>query len=527
MQPSFTFTYPQIDWLVLAPVSLVILTGIVALIIEMLRPKQPNDAIIGTSLAGLVLAAVSVFWQFGQPSVSTFNGMISRDQFGLVLQLILIGVCFICFLFSEGYLRQRRIAFAEFYPLALWSTAGGMIMVSTNNLLMIFLGLEVLSIALYCMAGMARDEAKSEESSLKYFLLGAFASAFLLMGIAFLYGATGSVQLEVILARIPEATEELKAFLIFGVILMLVGLGFKMALAPFHQWTPDVYQGAPTNVTAFMAAASKTAAVGMMIRFLVGVEPLQEFWLPILTVLTILTMTVGNLAALMQKDVKRILGYSSIANAGYVLVAILAHIKMPEKVSLATPVFFLAAYSLTTLGTLAVITVVARAGKEGTRFSDLHGLWKRSPFAAGIMVLFVASLIGIPPTGGFFGKYMIFADALKADLWVLALVLAVNSAISVAYYLWIVQAAFVDDEGAAPAVSGPMTGGLRSALVVTGVGVVFISFFFSPVYSFIEGPNQELRTEALVSPAERPALSGPAVESVGGAVGAGAGPGGS
>lgn len=475
----YPVSIPQVDWIGLAPVLTVLVTGIVALIVEMLRPKHNNNAIVGVSLAGLAVAGWFVITA-PAGSVRSFGGMVLADSLGAIIQLLLIAICFICFLFSEPYLRQKRIAFGEFYPLALWSTAGGMMMATTDNLLMLFMGLEVLSIALYCLAGISRGESKSEESAIKYFLLGAFASAFLLMGIAYLYGASGSILLPEINARMAVASSDTQGFFIFGAAMILVGLAFKMALVPFHNWTPDVYQGAPTNVTAFMAAASKTAAVASMIRLLQGMPQMNEFWLPILFWLAVLTMVIGNLIALVQKDVKRVLGYSSIANAGYILVALISHIQAPDKVSLQSVLFYLGAYAFTTIGIFAVISLTAKAGTDGSRFEDLNGLWKRSPFAAGILVLFVASLVGIPPTAGFFGKLLIFRDALAADQMQLALVLAVASVVSVAYYLRIVQAAFVDDQGVVKREFGTATAGFKLTVTLCAMGVVLMGVLVSP-----------------------------------------------
>lgn len=469
-----SFQFPSIDWLMLAPVITVMITGIAALMVEVLQPKRSNGLIIGISLVGLLLAGWFLSVQFSLPDGSTFSGMVTRDITSLVLQAVLLATCFIVFLFSEGYLRQRRIPWGEFYPLALWSTAGGMIMVGTQNLLMIFLGLEVLSIALYVLAGMAREEARSEESAIKYLLMGAFASAFLLMGIAFFYGATGSVDLSKAAEAASVGTPLIERLLAIAVLLMIVGVGFKMAMAPFHQWTPDVYQGAPTNVTAFMASASKAAAVGLMIRLLSGFGMMQELWLPALALLAAVTMIVGNAAALVQIDVKRILGYSSIANAGYVLAAIVVHHKVPEKVSLTPALFFMAAYTFTVLGTFAVLTLAAKNGKEGTRLDDLHGLWKRSPLAAGLLIVFLASQIGIPPTAGFFGKLLIFQGAVAADMTWLGIVLAVTSVLGAAYYLAILRACFVSEEGPVPSQSGPLTGGLKATLALCAVGVFLV-----------------------------------------------------
>jgi NADH-quinone oxidoreductase subunit N len=360
-------------------------------------------------------------------------------------------------------------------------------MVGTRNLLMVFLGLEILSISLYVLAGMSRKENKSEESALKYFLLGSFASGFLLYGIAFTYGATGSLHLDQVALAWRTGDPQTQTLLLFGLGLMLVGLSFKSSFVPFHMWTPDVYQGAPTNVTAFMAAGAKIGAIGALWRVADSSSSLQEFWLPAMFWIAILTMVVGNLVALVQKDVKRVLGYSSIAHAGYILVAILAHVKAPELVGFDTIVYYLLSYSLMTIGAFAVVTLAARSGKEGTRFDDVRGLWHRAPFAAGALIVFMCSLIGIPPTAGFAGKLMIFQDAIRSELVPLAIVLAFSSIISVYYYLGIGRAMFVVDEDGESVRDIKMNMGLASACVICMVGIFGAFLFAAPIMSFISG----------------------------------------
>ncbi|MFI5385513.1 MAG: NADH-quinone oxidoreductase subunit N [Fimbriimonadales bacterium] len=483
----YSVAMPEIDLLAILPVLIVAGTGILALLPEIVAPRRNNTLIVLISLSGLLAAGFLIVGQFGQIPAPSFADMVVRDDFGLAMQLLIIGSTFVAVLFSDGYLREKRIPFGEFYPLVLWSAVGAMVMCSTSNLLMIFLGVEILSIALYVLAGMSRSEEKSEESALKYFLLGAFASAFLLYGIALTYGATGSLHLDRVAWARMSNDPTTRTLLLFGLGMMLIGLSFKASFVPFHQWTPDVYQGAPTNVTTFMASASKIGAFGALVRVLDGFSNgrLPNYWIPALYWIAILTMVFGNLIALVQKDVKRILGYSSIAHAGYMLVAVIAHYKDPQHVSLTTLVYYLLSYSLMTIGAFAVISLVAKGGKEVTRLRDLHGLWQRSPVAAGSLVLFVASLIGIPLTSGFFGKFMIFSDALTAGLAPLAIVLAATSIVSVYYYLGIAYSAFVAEEGAEKAQSARVNSGLAAAFVICSAGVIAAAVFLTPIVDYL------------------------------------------
>lgn len=501
----FDFPVPTIDFVSIAPILAVVGTGILALIVEMVRPRHANNLMAGVSLTGLLIAGYLATQQLTLEYGETLGGMFVRDRLGLTLQLVLILATFLALMFSEGYLRAKKIDYGEFYPLILWSAAGAMMMVTTTNLLMLFVGLEVLSIALYVLAGLSRTESRSEESALKYFLLGAFATGFLLYGIAFVYGATGSLRTDAIATAWASGDGSVQTLLLFGLGLMLVGLGFKAAFVPFHQWTPDVYQGAPTNVTAFMAAGSKVAAIGALIRVLDGMLPLMEYWMPALFWIAILTMSVGNLVACAQKDVKRILGYSSIAHAGYLLVAVLAHFSDPARIGLGTVTYYLVAYTLMTVGAFAIVTLSTEDGREGTQLSDLNGLWRRSPFAAGLLVMFMVSLIGVPPLAGFFGKLYIFNDALAAGLTPLAIVLAVNSIVSVYYYAGIARAALVTEPeaGVPTRVMGP---GLATTGTICAVGLLAAAVFIAPLMAWLmgDGPDVLAKPTAIVVSQERP-----------------------
>lgn len=473
-----TFPLPHIDWLAIFPIAIVAVTGMLALIVEMLLPKRTNNPIVLITLGGLAMAAIMLFRGLDMTSsTESFGGMVLMDGLGSMLQIILVVSAFLCVLFSESYLREKRIPFGEFYPLLLWSVSGGMVMVATHNLLTLFLGLEVLSISLYVMAGMSRSEERSEESALKYFLLGAFATGFLLYGIAFLYGATGSLNVMEIGKAWSSANEGARGLMLFGLGMILVGLGFKSSFVPFHQWTPDVYQGAPTNVTAFMATGSKVAAFAALWRVLEGLLPLSSFWIPALFWIAILTMTVGNLVALLQKDVKRILAYSSIAHAGYILVAVIAHFNKPDQIGITTVCYYLLSYALMTIGAFAVLSMATKGGSENTSLTSLHGLWRRSPLAALALAVCLFSLMGMPPTAGFVGKALIFMDALHAGLLPLALVLAANSAISIYYYWGIGVAAFVSEDEERPLAK--IKPGTFGAAALCGVGVIAVGLCFA------------------------------------------------
>ena len=491
MKP-FDFAFPELNAAALLPLAILAITGILALIIEMISPKRDNNLIVGISIFGLFATAVSIFTQIGNPAYTTGAGMIISDSFGSALQLIVVVATSITVLFSESYLREKRIPFGEFYPLLLWSATGALIMCVTTNLLMLFIGLEILSVALYVLAGLSRSEEKSEESALKYFLLGAFASGFLLYGIALLYGATGSLQIENVRLAWVQNAEGSRILIGFGLGLMLIGLSFKASFVPFHQWTPDVYQGAPTNVTAFMASVSKVAAVAALWRVLSETSNVQAIWMPALTVLAVLTMTVGNLVALVQKDVKRTLGYSSISHAGYILVGVLAGIKNHSLNGSATIPYYLLSYSIMTIGAFAIVSLVAKRGSENTRFESLHGLWKKSPFLAVLLIIFVASLLGMPPTSGFLAKFYIFQDAVRADMGWLALVLALNSAISVYYYLGIAYAATVPDTEDAPLAIVTPSVSVKVACALCAVIVIGIGLFVSPLMDSLNLPNQNV-----------------------------------
>ncbi len=466
------------------------------MIIEMVRPRQTNNAIVFVSLLSL-FSALYVLFPYGVGDrAETLGGLYVNDSLARVLQTLILLASALTVMFSEGYLREKRVPFGEYYPLLLWSTVGGMIMVTTRDLLILFLGLEVLSLCLYVLAGLKSGDKKSQESAMKYFLLGAFASAFMLYGIALIYGATGTTHLEGLfqLRGRPGDLLPLHTHLLAyaGMAMVIVGFGFKAAIVPFHMWTPDVYHGAPTSVTAFMAGGSKIAALGAFVRVLDEGRYGMETWLPLLSALAVATMVYGNVVALVQRDAKRILAYSSIAHAGYVLVAIVAQIQLgilgrPE--GWTTVIYYLLAYGVMTVGAFAVLSLTARGGREGTLLEDIAGLWQRSPFLSAMTILFMASLAGIPPTGGFVGKFLIFRDTLNAGLLWLGIVLVINSVISAYYYLRIVLAVVVRERAERAGDLAHPNMGLLTACAVCGFLLLYMAVFVEPVIAWIGEPS--------------------------------------
>ncbi|MEN3001341.1 MAG: NADH-quinone oxidoreductase subunit N [Armatimonadota bacterium] len=464
-------TVPQVEWRALLPVLTVIGAALLVLIAELSLPRGRHAPLLLISLLGLGLAGYFQLNLWGS-NLLTWAETALSDNITVLLNLAILVSSGLVLLFADDYLRARNIRYGEFYPLLLFATAGAMIMTSSTNLMVIFLGLEVLSLALYVLAGLARAEVRSEEAALKYFLLGAFASAFFLYGIALLYGASGSVDMRALgtFWMGGVSGEMTRVLLIASLALMLVGLGFKAALAPFHFWTPDVYQGAPTVVTAYMAAVSKVAAVGVLLRLLSAAMPMVTLWSPILWAIALLSMLVGNLAALVQHDAKRMLAYSSVGHAGYLAVGLVSM----NTTGLTGVLFYLTAYALMVVGAFGVLSLMARAG-DATTVDALRGLARRQPFAAFVMAILMLSLAGIPPTAGFWGKWYLFLGALEGGQTLLAIVLALTSVVGAAYYLRLTFSLYAEPAEAPPArwhVPTPMAACLLACLIgLLGLGI--------------------------------------------------------
>ncbi len=436
------------------------------------------------ALAG-VLWALAVLLQrvpFAEGGTA-FAGGVATDSLAGAGAIALSITLLLAVLLAWTYLPNRNLNYGEYYALLLFSVCGGMLMASAQDLIVLFLGLEVLSFALYVLAGFERASERSDEASIKYFLLGAFASAFFLYGVALLYGATGSTNLAAIAS--VAATGSRSPMILGGVGLILVGMGFKAGVVPFHQWTPDVYEGAPTSATAYMAAGAKIGAFTALVRILAALVPLESAWLLPVQMLAVLTMIFGNLLAMQQRNVKRLLAYSSVAHAGYLLVALAAMAHKGHSVAGTTAfdmatsavVFYLFAYVFMTLGAFGVLVYLSARDLDCQTLDDLRGLVRRAPLAAYAMLFFMLSLGGIPPTMGFFGKWMIFLAALKAGEVGLAIVLALTSALAVYYYLKVVWVIAFEEPKKAVPVSGEARIGAVATLLVSAAATILFGVF--------------------------------------------------
>jgi NADH-quinone oxidoreductase subunit N len=427
---------PTLNFTALIPVLTVTVTAFIVMFLELyLEDKQRLGYL---SLVGLITAGASSFALFNAATAPDFQNMVVSDNYALILNLIFIVTAALSILIALSYLGDRELQRGEYYALLLFSTSGMMLMGAATDLMIVFLGLEIMSIALYVLAAFNRQQLGSGEAGMKYFVLGAFASAFFLYGVALVYGATGSTNLKVIGSWFTtDQNDQGNLIALVGLGLLLVGFSFKVAAVPFQWWTPDVYHGAPTSVTAFMSVGAKAAGFASLIRLLMISFEHEAFavdWQIAVAALAVITMTVGNIAALAQKDVKRMLAYSSIAHAGYILVGIASGTMEGVKGVL----FYLMAYAFMNIGAFAVIAVLERRGTIGSTITDYAGLAGRKPLLALAMLLFMTSLTGIPPLVGFWGKLYVFQAAVAVGFSWLAVVGVINSAISAFYYLGVV-----------------------------------------------------------------------------------------
>ncbi len=460
------------NWQAALPAIVVVLTAFAVMVVDLVLRDGPRGVLAGVGVLGLgaaVAVAASHWVADGDPA--GFQHMLRADRYGLFFTIVICGAAALTLLMSVEFVREWRLPAGDFYTLVLLSTAGMVFLALANDLIVAFVALETMSVGVYVLAGLLRGDLRANEASMKYFLLGAFASGFLLYGMAFFYGATGSTRLDVIAEAIARRPTE--PFLLLGLAFLLVGFGFKVALIPFQAWTPDVYEGAPTVVTAFMAVAVKAAAFAAFARvFAAGLPELAVHWTGLLSVLAALTMTVGNVVAVSQRSVKRMLAYSSIAHAGYALIGLVAD----SPAGGAALLYYLAVYTFMNVGAFGVLIALARRGESQDRLDDLAGVGFRHPLLAACMTVFLLSLAGVPPMAGFIGKFYLFTAAVDAGHTGLALIAVVNSVISVYYYLGpIVQMYLGERAGEAPAL--PARPWLLACIALALVGTLYLGLF--------------------------------------------------
>jgi len=455
---------------------------VIVMLLEALRDEKEESTLIPlVTLIALVGALVGAIVANGDPGAA-FQQMLVVDGFATFFRVLVLAVGLLAFFISGPYLARERDRTGEYWGLLLFSLVGQCLMAAANELMMIFIGLEISSIATYIMAGYLRGDRRSNESALKYFLLGSFATAFFLYGIAWIYGITGSTNLLEIRRVISDPGTSVSMALVgMSAALMFVGFAFKISAAPFQIWAPDVYQGAPAPVAAFMSAGPKAAAFAILVRvFMTAFEPIAPRWEPIFWVVALATMVVGNFAALTQTNVKRLLAYSSIAHAGYVMVAVTAH----NLVGIQAVMFYLASYAFMNVGAFAVVTHFARKGEKFLNVEDMAGLGVRRPGLAALLTIFLLSMIGVPLTGGFFGKFYVFKAALDANLVWLTVLGLLNSAVAAYYYLRIIVVMYMHEPTETTEGLEPLGAGMTVALLVSAGVTLFLGIFPGFVLDF-------------------------------------------
>jgi NADH-quinone oxidoreductase subunit N len=491
-----TIPIPTVDLRVVAPVLALFGWATALLVLDVFAIPATRKRLTGyLALAGLALTAGVAAWvQMATPIVpgvslrfSDMGQMVVLDNFALMLTWIFLIIAAITIIVSLDYLPLHDIELGEYYSLILFATGGMIVLAQSTNLIMIFLAIELLSITLYILTAFFYPRPASEEAGMKYLLLGAFAAGFLVYGIALIYGGAGTLDLASIgafitteLAISPALSSDVLLVLV-GSGLVLVAFGFKIALVPFHMWTPDVYEGSPTPVAGFMSVGTKGAALAALLRvLLLGLPALQAYWVPVLGALAVATMLVGNIGAIAQMNVKRMLAYSSIGHAGYILIGVIAASDHGSQSFL----FYILAYALTNLGAFAVVMTLERRGEQAWNLDDFAGLWSRQPLLAIAMAVFMLSLAGVPPTAGFFAKFLVFAAAWESGLWLLALVGVITSAIAAFFYLRIIVRMFMYE----PVRDVPplVFRGLAFSIGITAVGTIVFGLLPTPIIELMQ-----------------------------------------
>ena len=485
---------PASDLLAILPELIIMTAGCVVLVLDPLLSEARKGWLVYLSVAALIAAFFAGSWYAGSPPRPVFNGLYVLDGYGTFWKLLLIFFSGLVILLAHTNLAQEHIHLPEFYALVLLSLSGMMVTVSGTDLLVIYLGLELTSISFYVLAGFKRFEKRSTEAAAKYFILGSLSSGILLYGISLLYGRTGSTTLGVIktgLAALPAGDP----VVLTAIALLVVGFGFKVSAVPFHMWTPDVYEGAPTSVTAYFAIASKAAAFGAFARvFLEALGAAKANWQMLLIAISIATMLVGNVVAIVQTNIKRMLAYSSIAHAGYALIGLV----VADADGMKALMVYVALYAFMTLGAFTIVAILRKGELEGDAIADYTGLARRNPWAALGMLLFMVSLTGIPPTAGFIGKLYIFMAAVNANMAWLAVLAVIFAAISAYFYLRVIMVMYMREPGEVAGTPGhdvriAITPAVSTVLVLSAVGVILFGLFPDPLVKAAQSALLPLR----------------------------------
>jgi len=450
------------------PMLCVTLAGLVVLLAEAFRGRDERMPIGGLAVIGLLGAGVASYFLWDSNAESF--GAVTADNFGLFINFVLVIVGLLTVVISSQTIERDRLPAGEYYAMMLFAIVGMMLMGQATDLLVIFLALETMSIAVYVLTGIRRDQQQSSEAAFKYFLLGAFASSFFLYGIAFLYGVTGTTNIERLSTAIAAQSMSGNPMIMLGTGLLIIGFAFKIAAVPFHMWSPDAYEGAPSVVTGFMSTGVKAAAIAAFVRvFLKGLDPMIADWAPIIWWIAAATMIVGTVVGVAQTSLKRMLAYSSIAHGGYLLAGLVAG----NDVGKAAILFYLAAYALTNLGAFGVISLLGSRERANDDLRDYAGLWHTHPGLAMLMTFFLLSLGGFPPTAGFIAKWYVFSAAVGSGYYGLAIIGVLSSVVSVFFYLRIVVMMYMTDRDARP-IPAPIPAIAMAALIVSMLGVLYL-----------------------------------------------------
>jgi NADH-quinone oxidoreductase subunit N len=469
------------DILILLPEAFLVAWACVLLLLDAFMEPKLRWTLHWFSLAGLLMTIYLVVAGQPEQAVTAFNGMFVRDGVAEILKVFALLTTSLVFVYAKPYLIDRKLFIGEFYTLTIFAVIGIMLLVSAGNLITVYLGLELFTLSSYALVALNRDSRMSSEAAIKYFVLGALASGMLLYGMSMVYGATGTLDLAHL--HMAAATTTMPHLLVFGLIFMIVGIGFKLGAAPFHMWIPDVYQGSPTAVTIFIGSAAKLAAFGMAYRLLsTGMGELAQHWQLMLACLAVLSLAIGNVVAIVQSNLKRLLAYSTISHMGYLLLGLVN--AGPE--GYAAALFYAISYALMTTAAFGMILALARVGFECEEIDDLKGLNQRSPWAAFLMMLVMFSLAGVPPMFGFFAKLLVLQAAIHAGFMWLAIVGAVFAIIGLYYYLRVVKVMYFDKPVEGTEIHLQRDVSVRVMLSLNVLALLVLGFGWGPLFGWCQ-----------------------------------------